>query len=111
MFLLLGVHLLKLLGVLALRLLNLMEGPQFLVLHYTLDHRLDRERFSTDELDTEPATTTFFQVLSEWLELSDEKIFIVHEFFVRGSQESSFSLLAPLHWSLPLDLKDVDLLH
>ena len=62
MFLLLGVHLLKLLGVLALRLLNLMEGPQFLVFHYTLDHRLDREVFFADALEellTEPDASTF----------------------------------------------------
>ena len=74
MFLLLGVHLLKLLGVLALRLLNLMEGPQFLVLHYTLDYRLDREGFSADalvELFAEPFATTFFPVFREWPELSD----------------------------------------
>ena len=61
MFLLLGVHFLQLRGVLALRLLNLMEGPQFLVLHYTLDHRLDREGFFADalvELGAEPLTTT-----------------------------------------------------
>ena len=33
MLLLLGVHLLEFLGVLGLRLLYLMEGPQFLVFH------------------------------------------------------------------------------
>ena len=61
MLLLRGVHFLQLVGVLALRLLNLMEGPQFLVLHYTLDHRLDREGFFADapvEHHAELATTT-----------------------------------------------------
>ena len=115
MFLLLGVHLLKLLGVLALRLLNLMEGPQFLVLHYTLDYRLDREEFFSDalvEIFTEPsATCRIFPVFREWPELSDEKIFVVHEFFIRGPQRSSFTLLASLHWSLLVDFEEVDLLH
>ena len=61
MLLLLGVHLLEFLGVLGLRLLYLMEGPQFLVFHYTLDHRLDREGFPSDalhELFAEPGSTT-----------------------------------------------------
>jgi hypothetical protein len=88
------------------------------VFHYTLDHRLDREGFFADalvELGAEPHATTIFTIhtlsSNDWTELADEKICVVHKFFIRGPQQSSFTLLASLHWSLSLDVKNIDLLH
>ena len=120
LFLLLGVHCLHLLSVLAflIGLLYLVKSPQFLVVHYSLDHCLDRERSkrrssSLVELSAEPGSTSLTIIITfiNWPELPDEKIFVVHKFFIRGPQRSSFTLLTSFYRPLFVDIKQVELLH
>ena len=115
LFLLLGVHCLHLLSVLAflIGLLYLVKSPQFLVVHYSLDHCLDRERFFADaleELVAEPTATIVLPVLSDRPELTDSEVRVVHKLLIRRP-DTPLAFRAAFHRPLFFDIEHVDLFH